>query len=146
MEKRYISISSEPDLERAFSLMKELRPHLDFLEYKEIFDQANRSDSYQIIGVEINGQLVALMGFRFLSDFVRGKHLYIDDLVSTEKMRSNGLGAELLKYAEKVALDANCKTLRLCTGIENESGTRFYERNGWIKRAFAYTKKLSSTF
>ena len=35
-----------------------------------------------------------------------------------------------------------CKSLRLCTGIENERGVNFYERSGWTKRAFAYTKKM----
>jgi hypothetical protein len=32
--------------------------------------------------------------------------------------------------------------LRLCTGIENLRGVEFYERNGWTKRAYAYTKKI----
>jgi len=43
--------------------------------------------------------------------------------------------------SEEVALRENCQTLRLCTGIENESGVRFYEKNGWSKRAYAFTKK-----
>jgi len=37
------------------------------------------------------------MGYRLLHDFVHGRHLYIDDLVVTSRLRSSGLGAELLK-------------------------------------------------
>jgi GNAT superfamily N-acetyltransferase len=143
MEKRIFTLNDPADLERAFPVIKELRPHLNFSDYKEILDQASKSDGYRIVAVETQGQIVALMGFRILFDFVRGKHLYIDDLVSTESVRSKGLGAELLRYAEGFALESGCKTLRLCTGVENERGVNFYERNGWTKRAFAYTKKIT---
>ncbi len=142
MEKRFITLSSSVDLERAFPIMSELRPHLTFSEFKEIYEMANKREGYQIVAIEDGGQLVALMGFRFLSDFVRGRHLYIDDLVSTARVRSRGLGAELLAQAESLALKSGCKTLRLCTGIENDRGMAFYEREGWVKRAFAYSKKL----
>lgn len=142
MEKRIFVIGDPKDLERAFPVMKELRPHLSFEDYKKIYAQSQESDGYQIVAVEIKNQIVALMGYRFLSDFVRGRHLYIDDLVSTENARSQGFGAELLKYAEHIARDSDCRVLRLCTGIENERGVQFYDRNGWTKRAFAYTKKI----
>lgn len=38
-----------------------------------------------------------------------------------------------------------CQVLRLCTGIENERGAQFYEKNNWAKRAYAYTKKLNTS-
>ncbi|MGZ3723259.1 MAG: GNAT family N-acetyltransferase [Bdellovibrionales bacterium] len=53
------------------------------------------------------------------------------------------MGAELLKFAEKVAQHNDCKSLRLCTGLENARGIQFYDRNGWTKRSFAYVKKNS---
>lgn len=142
MNKRIFSVEDDSDLDRCFPIIRELRPHLELDEYKEIFRNAHASDGYQIIALEVQGQIIAAMGCRFLSDFVRGKHLYIDDLIASESVRSQGLGAELLKHAEVIALMSDCKTLRLCTGIENERGVQFYERNGWTKRAFAYTKKI----
>lgn len=142
MGKQIFIVQTKAELERCFPIMKELRPHLSFEEYVSIYEQAHASDGYEIVAVEVQGQIIAVMGYRFLSDFVRGKHVYIDDLVSSEKLRSQGLGAELLTFAEEVAKTSGCKSLRLCTGIENERGIKFYDRNGWIKRAFAYTKKL----
>jgi len=143
MQKRIFTVENAVDLERSFPVMKELRPHLSFIEYKEIYQQAHLSNGYQIVAVEDGDQIIAVMGYRFISDFVRGKHLYIDDLVSTESARSKGLGSELLKFAENIAQISHCQVLRLCTGIENEGGVKFYDRNGWTKRAFAYTKKLT---
>lgn len=143
MEKRIFIVKSKNDLERCYPVMKELRPHLSFDDYISIYNESHTADGYEIVAVEEKGQILAVMGYRFLSDYVRGKHVYVDDLVSTEKARSQGLGAELLKLAEKIAESNGCKSLRLCTGIENERGVKFYDRNGWTKRAFAYTKKLA---
>lgn len=80
------------------------------------------------------------MGYRVLWDFVRGKHLYIDDLVSKEK--SKGHGKRLLDYAEEKARELNCSGgLRLCAVLENKDGIRFYEKNGWKARAYAFVKR-----
>jgi hypothetical protein len=46
-----------------------------------------------------------------------------------------------LKEVSKVT-DQKCDGLRLCTGIENESGKRFYEREGWTLKAVAFKKKI----
>lgn len=143
MEKHIFSVKSKEDLKRCYPVMKELRPHLSFEDYISIYEVAHSADGYEIVAIEDKGQILAVMGYRFLSDYVRGKHVYVDDLVSTEKTRSQGLGAELLKFAEKIAESNGCESLRLCTGVENERGIKFYDRNGWVKRAFAYTKKLA---
>lgn len=144
MKKRVFTVSDKADLERCYPVIKELRPQLTYEEYLSIYDDSHKADGYEIVAIEANNQILAVMGYRFLSDYVRGKHLYIDDLVTSEKVRSKGLGAELLKFAENIALDNGCKILRLCTGIENERGIKFYDRNGWVKMSFAYTKKLKS--
>lgn len=140
---QFIKANDRDDLERFYPVMKELRPHLSFDDYISIYNEAHKSDGYEIVAIEENGKVQAVMGYRFLSDYVRGRHLYIDDLVSTESSRSKGFGAELLKYAEEIAKQNGIKALRLCTGIENERGVKFYENNKWVKRAFAYAKKLS---
>ncbi len=142
MNRKILIVKNRSELEKCFPVMKELRPHLTFADFISIYEDAHRNDGYEIVAIEDDNNILAIMGYRILSDYVRGKHVYIDDLVSSESVRSKGLGAELLRYAEGVARDLNLKTLRLCTGIENDRGVSFYERNGWIKRAFAYTKKL----
>ena len=77
-----------------------------------------------------------------LHDFVHGRHLYIDDLITDPRLRSRGYGAQLLRHAEELAPTLGCHNLRLCTGIENERGKGFYERAGWKLRAVVYKRKL----
>lgn len=139
---KFLKIQNREGLEKCFPVMKELRPHLTEQEYLEIYRHAHAMDGYEILALEHDNQIVALMGYRLIFDFVRGKHLYIDDLVSTEKQRSKGFGALLLKQAEIIAKNMGCKTLRLCTGVENDRGKKFYEQNKWNLRAYAFTKKI----
>lgn len=116
MEKRIFTVKDKNDLERCYPVMKELRQHLTFEDYISIYNDSHAADGYQIVAVEDNGQVLAVMGYRFLSDYVRGKHVYIDDLVSTEKVRSQGLGAELLKFAEEIATASGCQKLKIVHG------------------------------
>lgn len=139
---KFIAFTDEKDGHRFYHLLIQLRPHLSYEEFQRIYFEANKADGYQLVGLEENNELVSIMGFRILHDFVHGKHLYIDDLVSSETHRSKGHGAILLKHAEKMAKDNGCLNLRLCTGIENERGKKFYEKNSWNLRAVVFKKKL----
>lgn len=136
-------INTPENLKRCFPVMKELRANLEYQNFIDIYNEAHKANGYEIVALEKGGQVVALMGYRFLHDYVHGKHVYIDDLVTTASVRSQGAGAQLLKYAETIAVKNNCKNLRLCTGIENEQGKKFYERNQWNLRAIVYKKKIT---
>ncbi|MBK8202518.1 MAG: GNAT family N-acetyltransferase [Bdellovibrionales bacterium] len=140
---QFVKAKDKNDLERFYPVMKELRKDLSFEDYMMICKNAHEADGYEIVAIESDNKVLAVMGYRILHDFVHGKHLYIDDLVSTESHRSQGLGAKLLNYAEDIAKELGCRGLRLCTGIENEQGKKFYERHDWKLRAVAYKKKLS---
>jgi ribosomal protein S18 acetylase RimI-like enzyme len=137
---RVLEVQTRPDLERCYPVMKELRQHLSLEEFISIYFEAHSADGYELIAIENEGKIQAVMGYRFLTDYVRGRHLYIDDLVSTQSARSQGFGAELLKIAETIAEDNEIKHLRLCAVLENERGIKFYEKNGWTKRAYAFSK------
>lgn len=135
-------VTTPAQMEAIYPVMKELRLNLSFERFCELTHEAAKHDGYELFAVFQNNRCVAAMGQRILYDFVHGKHLYIDDLVVTKDCRSQGLGARLLKLAEETAKEKGCDGLRLCTGVENEAGKRFYEREGWTARALAFKKKL----
>lgn len=137
---KIITAQKTKDFEDFFQVLKELRPHLSFDQFMEIYQEAHATDGYEMVALVENETILALMGYRVLWDFVRGKHLYIDDLVSKEK--SKGHGKRLLDYAEEKARELNCSGgLRLCAVLENKDGIRFYEKNGWKARAYAFVKR-----
>lgn len=137
----FIAFDPNQDGSQFYELLKTLRPHLSFNDFIMTYKKAFKADGYQLTGfVNDRNELVSIMGHRILHDFVHGKHLYIDDLVTDEKHRSHGQGALLLDYAEKLAIEHKCKSLRLCTGIDNERGKKFYEKNDWKFKAVVYKK------
>lgn len=138
-----ITAKNTNDLESFFPLIHELRPHLTLSEFIDIYNHAHKNDQYDLTAFfDEEGEMCAVIGYRILYDFVRGKHLYIDDLVTAPDKRSQGLGNYVLKYAEVMAKQLNCTGgLRLCAVLENVRGVAFYEKNGWTKRAFAFSKK-----
>lgn len=138
----YRIISSSIELTAVFPIISELRPHLTLESFIQLYEEANKASDYQLMVFEENHQIIGVMGYRILTDFVHGRHFYIDDLVTTHTNRSKGLGSQMLQVAEHIAKDAKCSGLRLCTGIQNENGKKFYEKNNWQLKAVAYKKKL----
>lgn len=137
-----ISEIKENEIGSVFELLRELRTTLTREDFYAIYAAAKKADQYTFYGYFINQECVGLMGLRFLQDFVHHQHLYIDDLVVKKDFRSKGVGAILLEFAEDLAKAKSCTGLRLCTGIDNKAGIRFYERENWAARALAFKKKL----
>lgn len=129
-------------VEKVFPLMKELRPHLDEEQYLRLYKEAKLRDDYALYGAVRDDYCVGLMGVRILYDFVHGKHLYIDDLVTTKDLRGQGIGHLMLQFARELAEREGCTGLRLSTGVDNRDGQRFYEREGWSARALTYKLKI----
>ncbi|MBC7457632.1 MAG: hypothetical protein H7235_05095, partial [Bdellovibrionaceae bacterium] len=70
-------INTPENLKRYFPILKELRPHLEYQAFADIYQHAHEADGYEIVGLEKDGQIVAVMGYCFLYDYVHGKHVYI---------------------------------------------------------------------
>jgi len=136
-------LKSKEELTAAFPVMAELRPHLTLESFLTLFAEMSAREGYRLFAATEEGQIAALMGARFYTDLVRGRHLYIDDLVTSQKLRSQGHGKLLLAYAERLAQEEKCESLRLCVVVENEGGIRFYEREQWKRRAYAFQKRIN---
>ncbi len=134
-------IISKEESSRVFPLIADIRNHLTLASYLEVL-KAAREEGYKLLGLYEGEDCLGLMGYRILSDFVHGRHLYIDDLVIAPKERSKGLGPVLLERAHEIGASTGCSQIRLCTGVDNTRGKSFYEKNDWSLRAVVYKKKL----
>lgn len=144
MSAKTIQLDIPDDLKKAFVVVKELRTKLDEDEFTRLVKLAVAADGYRLVAREERGQILAVMGYRILHDLAHGSHLYIDDLVTSKDARSEGHGAELLRFAEAEARRLGLSGLRLSTGAENAEAKRFYEREGWDLRSVTYKKKVTN--
>lgn len=114
------------DIRRCFPVMRELRPH--FQSAGKFGQQVLRQqrDGYFLAFVEVNGEIRAVAGYRFLESLFSGKFLYVDDLVTRDRDRSRGFGGALLDWLLEQARRQGCDTLELDSGVQRFDAHRFY--------------------
>ena len=134
---------SDADLRRCFSVMRQLRSHVD--QEEAFVAQARRQiaqERWRLAFVEDEGEVVAMAGFRLLECLATGKTLYVDDLVTREDRRSKGHGETLMRWLEDRARKAGCQTFSLDSGTQRTGAHKFYFRMGMVIPSFHFAKKL----
>lgn len=127
----------------AFSLMKELRTHLDLDAYLSLLEEM-RPQGYRLFALEKDGRMVALAGVAVMVNLYNGRYLFIFDLVTKEEERSRGYGAKLLRHLEAFARARGCRLVELTSGLKRTDAHRFYEEKmGYTRNSWVFRKRLS---
>lgn len=138
-------IASRDDLSLCYALMRQLRPHLaDFTEFAQRWD-IQTAESYRLVALWDNGQVVALAGYRIQNNLVHARHLYVDDLVTRDDLRGQGYGERLLDWLKQEAQHLECGKLILDTPLSNVLGHRFYYRQGLVASALRFNIPLTAS-
>ena len=121
----------------AWSLVAQLRPHLgaDALvaQLQRQFTEGFRANVLYDDGVPR-----AYAGWRVHENLVYGRHMYIDDLVTDETMRSRGYGKAMLDWLKAEAKRQGCARLQLDSGTFRKDAHAFYLREGLRIEAFHF--------
>lgn len=132
---------TDADIEKCFDVMLELRPHLK----RETFLTTVRDmekHGFSLAYLEDTGDVVAVAGYRIGVNLLFGKHLYIDDLVTSQTVRSKGYGEKLYTWLKEEANKAGCTYIHLDSGTQRDQAHRFYFRQGLTISAFHFWEKL----
>ena len=130
------------DTRRCFPVMRQLRPHLDLTEFLERVE-LQRREGYALAYVEEGGEVVACAGYRTGHTLYSGHYLYVDDLVTDHRLRSQGHGQNLLAWLEAEARRLGCDTLCLDSGLWRTRTHAFYRRHGMKENSFHFVHDLS---
>jgi GNAT superfamily N-acetyltransferase len=87
-----------------------------------------------------DGTVRAVAGYRYLDQLVRGRVLYVDDLVTDEAMRSHGYGEALLAWLYDLAQRTGCAALELDSGVHRAAAHRFYFRHRMTIAGFHFVR------
>jgi len=127
---KIIESNSQEEFQAACKVMGELRVHLTADELADCITR-QMATGYHLI-VAMNDQCVlGTAGFWMGFKIAWGKHIYVDDLVTTGNRRSAGVGTELLDWIKEYALANSCTQLHLDSGVQRFSAHKFYLRNGF---------------
>src|SRR5688500_20211291 len=91
------------DIHDCYDVMAELRPHVK----REAFlptVRAMEPDGFRLAFIREDGRVVAVAGYRVSTHPFYGKHLYVDDLVTTDSLRPTGHGPVLLASLRTLAV------------------------------------------
>jgi ribosomal protein S18 acetylase RimI-like enzyme len=140
---RLAPAESESQIRACLPVLRELRPHLgdDAACLAQIRRQSEQG--YRLLALwGGDGAVVACAGYRVAENLIRGRFLYVDDLVTRTEERSRGHGERLLQALAEIACELDCRALTLDTGLDNARGQRFYLRHGLDIVAFRLVRPL----
>src|SRR3982751_3666199 len=82
---------SDGDVEDCWPVMVQLRPHVKLEDFKAAV-RRQAQEGYRLAFIRRDGKVAAVAGFRLLHNLAWGRFCYVDDLVTDEMARSQGLG------------------------------------------------------
>lgn len=127
-------------LERAETVHRQLRPMLP-IGYVERLSQVFVNGGRMALLVE-GDRVLAVALWRLIENTYEGRRLYVDDLVSDEACRSQGVGKRLADWLEQQAKSSGCDVLALDSGVQRQRAHRFYFREGMHIPSFCFRKAL----
>ncbi len=133
--------TSDEQIARTFSVMRQLRTHLDEDTYLGRVKR-QQADGYHLAVLEKGEVVHAVAGFRVLEQLVRGRVLYVDDLVTDEEARSQGYGHALFDWLVVRARALGCASLELDSGVQRHGAHRFYLRKRMDITAYHFVLPL----
>ncbi|GAB4297192.1 MAG: GNAT family N-acetyltransferase [Marinilabiliales bacterium] len=91
-------------------------------------DGFSENPLYYVIVAEIDNEIVGMSFYFFSYSTWKGKCLYLDDIVVTEKYRGKGIGKILFEETIKVAKSSGAKKMHWQVLEWNEPAINFYKK------------------
>lgn len=132
---------SDDEIMNCFAVMFELRPHLE----KDSFLSTVRemeNGGFRLAYIEQDGEVVCVSGYRVSTNLFMGKNLYVDDLVTADKYRSQGHGEQMLTWLRNAAKEEGCNVLHLDSGTQRQRAHKFYLSQGMFITSFHFAEEI----
>jgi GNAT superfamily N-acetyltransferase len=129
------------ELLSAYDVVSQLRTALTYDEFEDLIYEM-RSMEYKMFGIMDGEKLITYAGVAIQTNLYHKRHLFVFDLVTDEKHRSNGYGEMMLEYLRDFAKMGMCENIVLSSGVQREDAHRFYEKNGFVKKSFVFLKSV----
>ena len=126
-------------LRAVYPVMRELREELTEDDFNAIY-AAEHPHGFRIAAVFDGDECRAAAGYRLMTNFVNGRHLYVDDLVTAEAWRSHGYGRLLNEFLTGVARREDCTSVQLDSNVRRRDAHHFYFRERYSIAAFHFVR------
>lgn len=138
-------LQTEAEIARCFEVVRELRPKLESADHFLTLMRrvlAEGAQGAQIAALEAEGAVTTVAVFRVQTMLVSGLTMYVDDLITAERSRSQGHGKAMLTWLVNHARERGCETFSLDSGTFRKDAHAFYFREGMRISSFHFERKL----
>lgn len=102
----------------------------------------NSEDHETFVAVD-NDKIVGFIGvMKMVAYNYDGYCSQIIALAVLEKSQGQGIGTKLVKQAEIWSLENGISKIGVNSGLQRLSAHKFYEKNGYIKKSYSFSKEL----
>ena len=129
------------ELETIYPLVKQVNRDTSKREFKQQL-AAMHARGYRCFGAFSGAQLVGACGLWHGTRFWCGEYIEVDNLVVDQSQRGGGIGALLMRAAEKEAKRLKCSLVMADSYTHNTDSHRFYFREGYIIKGFCFVKDI----
>ncbi len=119
----------------------ELRPHLKRKEFVTLVRHME-GEGYRLAYLEEAEDVVTVAGYRIFTNLFMGKNLYVDDLVTAERYRSQGHGQKLITWLKDIAQQQDCQFYHLDSGTHRHKAHKFYFSQGFHIASYHFSQIL----
>jgi len=129
------------DIQRLFGILtdteiseSDLINRLDFI---------NNSSIDFLYVYDLNGSVIGLLGFRIRENIEENsRYGEISVIVVDLNYQKQGIGKQLIEFAEQLAKDFNCKGTWLVSGFgREEKAHQFYKSLGYVSTGYRFVKR-----
>lgn len=103
--------------------------------YVKAFREIEADPNNELIVAEIEGEVIGTLQLTFTPSlsYQGGKRCTVESVRVDEKLRSKGIGREMMLWAIERAKQRGCVSMQLTTHMDRTDAHRFYESLGFSK-------------
>jgi len=105
-------------------------------------DKMMVDDNYHILVALHDGQIVGNIAAVRKIAFEFDSFLHITGLAVLKEYQNKGIGSSLIKRMEEYAVMKGIPSIILNSGVQRTTAHTFYEKNGYAKLSYCFTKRL----
>ena len=141
----HIRLADPNDFDELLVLFRQLWPTKTIIaeQLRAVFLKVIATPYKQYFCALLDGHVVGLAAISFKDNlWQEGVIAYVEELVVLDSVRGRGIGTKLLEHLFALAREHQCKRIELDTAFHRLDAQRLYERVGFEKRAFLFSKVL----
>ena len=120
-----IKIATEEEIKYCYKIMSQTNENLSEEDFISLISQQIKN-GYKLIYVLENNEVICVTGFVIAQKIAWGKHLHIEDFVTSKSLKSTEAAKALFDFIKIYAKQQKCTSIHLDSSVDREEAHKFY--------------------